>query len=70
VEKHGNEAGTSNQDLRKVRVNSKSNNGIRVKRWADKRRFNMSKEEKQRLLVSKIYVHNASLRLDKEREVK
>ena len=29
----------------------------------------MSKEEKQRLRVSNIYDHNASIRLDKEREV-
>jgi hypothetical protein len=36
---------------------------------ADQRRFNMSKEEKQWLRVSNIYNHNASMRLDKEREV-
>jgi hypothetical protein len=36
---------------------------------ADQRRFNMSKEEKQWLRVSNIYDHNASIRLDKEREV-
>jgi esterase/lipase len=29
---------------------------------ADRRRFNMSKEEKQRLRVSNIYDHNASMR--------
>jgi hypothetical protein len=36
----------------------------------DRRRFNMSKEEKRRLQVSNIYDHNASMRLDKECEVK
>jgi hypothetical protein len=30
----------------------------------------MSKEEKQRLHVSNIYDHNASMKLDKEREAK
>jgi uncharacterized membrane protein YgaE (UPF0421/DUF939 family) len=35
----------------------------------DQRRFNMSNEEKQRLRVSNIYYHNASMRLDKEHEV-
>jgi hypothetical protein len=35
---------------------------------ADWRRFNMSKEEKQRLRVLNIYDHNASIRLDKEHE--
>jgi hypothetical protein len=34
----------------------------------DWRRFNMSKEEKRRLRVLNIYDHNASMRLDKERE--
>jgi hypothetical protein len=36
----------------------------------DWRRFNMSKEEKRRLRVLNIYDHNASMRLDKEREAK
>jgi hypothetical protein len=36
----------------------------------DRRRFNMSKEEKRRLQVSNIYDHNASMRLDKECEAK
>jgi hypothetical protein len=35
---------------------------------ANRRRFNMSKEEKQRLRVLNIYDHNASIRLDKEHE--
>jgi len=33
---------------------------------ANKRRFNMSKEEKQMLQVLNIYDHNDSMRLDKE----
>jgi hypothetical protein len=36
----------------------------------DRRRFNMSKEDKRRLRVSNIYDHNASMKLDKEREAK
>jgi hypothetical protein len=36
---------------------------------ADWKIFNMSNEEKQRLQVSNIYYHNASMRLDKEHEV-
>jgi hypothetical protein len=37
VEKHGNEAGTSTQDVRMVRADSKSNNGSRTERlgWVD-----------------------------------
>ena len=37
VEKHGNEAGTSTQDVRMVRADSKPNNGSRTERlgWVD-----------------------------------
>ena len=35
-------------------------------RCTDRRRFNMSKEEKRRLQVSYIYPHNAIMMLDKE----
>jgi len=37
VEKHGNEAGTSTQDMKKVRAEPKANNGSRDKRprWAN-----------------------------------
>lgn len=55
VEKCGNEASISTWDVRKVGF--------------DQTRYNMSKEEKQRLRVSNIYDHNASIRLDKECEV-
>jgi hypothetical protein len=37
---------------------------------ANRRRFNMSKEEKRRLRVLNIYDHDASMRLDKKREAK
>jgi len=48
VERRGNEASTNTQDMRKVRAEPKANSGSRAEkpRWADLRRFNMSKEEK------------------------
>jgi hypothetical protein len=41
VEKHGNKAGTSTQDMRKVRAEPKANNGSRAEcpRWADYENF-------------------------------
>jgi len=36
----------------------------------DRRRFNMSKEEKHRLRVLNIYDHNTYMRLDTERDAK
>jgi hypothetical protein len=67
VEKHGSEADTSTQDMRKAGVDLKSNNGSRAeRRWVDQRRFN--KEKKRRLRVLNIYDHNAYMRLDKKHE--
>ena len=70
VERCGNKAGTSTQDVRKVGVELKANSGSKVERprQADRRRFNMSKEEKRRLQVSNIYAHNAFMMLDKKCE--
>ena len=70
VERRGNEASISTQDVRKVKAEPKANSGSRAERprWVDRRRFNMSKEEKQRLRVSNIYAHNAFMILDKKRE--
>jgi hypothetical protein len=71
VERHGSEAGTSTQDVRKVGAEPKANSGSRAERLkrTDRRRFNMSKEEKRRLSISNIYAHNAFMMLDKERKV-
>jgi hypothetical protein len=72
VEKCGNKAGTSTQDVRKVGAEPKANSGSRtdMSRWANRRGFNMSMEEKRRLRVSNSYAHNAFMMLDKEREAK
>jgi len=71
MERRGNESGTSTQDMRKVGAEPKANSGSRAERprWADRRRFNISKKEKRRLRVSNIYAHNAFMMLDKEFEV-
>ena len=56
--------------MRKVGAEPKANSSSRVDRprRPDRRRFNMSKEEKPRLRVSNIYAHNAFMMLDKERK--